>query len=105
MDARLIYPIKDVEEIEQAVFDVAITMIYKLSDATFRPMFRKILGWSNQVGSDEDIKKANMYRQTTLYSFLGGFFGNLKVSSLTQLLPTLFFFCFFIEETYSVDIY
>lgn len=64
---------------EQTIFDTAIIMIYKLSDATFRPMFRKLLGWSNHVGSDED-SKANMYRQTTLYTFLEVFFGNLKVN-------------------------
>lgn len=72
----------EIEEIEQLIFEIAIAMIYKLSDATFRPIFRKILAWSNHLGSGENAKKANLYRQTTLYSFLAMFFGNLKVGSV-----------------------
>lgn len=81
-DMETVFTANKVEELEQVIFDTAIAIIYKLSDATFRPIFRKILGWSNRGESDEDTKKANMYRQTTLYSFLGIFFGNLKVGSL-----------------------
>lgn len=77
-DAEESFTEHQVEEIEQTFFDIAITMIYKLSDATFRPMFRKILGWSNQPRMDEN-SKGSVYRQTTLYTFLGIFFGNLKV--------------------------
>ena len=86
-DKETSFTVNEIEEIEQIIFDTAIAMIYKLNDATFRPMFQKILRWSNLVGSDQDAQKVSMYRQTTLYSFLGIFFSNLKVGSLQQIPP------------------
>lgn len=75
----------EIEEIEETIFETTIAMVYKLSDATFRPIFQKMLRWSNLVGSDEDTKRVNIYRHTTLYSFLKVFFGNLKVGSLQKI--------------------
>jgi U3 small nucleolar RNA-associated protein 10 len=79
MDTEPNFTEREIEAIEQIVFETAITMIYKLNDATFRPMFRKILGWSNQSRFEAN-SKASLHRQTTIYSFLGIFFSDLKVS-------------------------
>lgn len=85
-DTESKFTTNEIEEIEPVIFDATIAMIYKLSDATFRPIFRKILGWSKHAGSDEDTKKVNLCRQTTLFSFTGIFFGSLKVGPSTKLL-------------------
>lgn len=69
----------EVEDAETAIFETAITMIYKLNDATFRPMFLKIWKWTIDPISKKD-KKANVYRRTTFYTFLIKLFDTLKVS-------------------------
>lgn len=69
----------EVEVAETAIFGSAITMIYKLNDATFRPMFSKIWEWTIDPILEKD-KKAKMYRRTTFYTFLIKLFDSLKVS-------------------------
>lgn len=69
----------EVEDVETAIFESAITMIYKLNDATFRPIFLKILKWTIDPTSKKD-KKRNVYRRTTFYTFLIKLFDTLKVS-------------------------
>lgn len=68
----------EVEGAESSIFESAITMIYKLNDATFRPIFLKICKWAFTPISKKD-KKANIYRRTTFYTFLVKFFEALKV--------------------------
>lgn len=63
--------------------EVAIKMIYQLNDATFRPVFVKLLDWATATSSKKD-SKAKLYRQTTWYSFLHSFFETLKVRSCKQ---------------------
>lgn len=67
----------EVEDAEAAIFSSAVTMIYKLSDATFRPIFSKIWEWATNPTLEAD-KKAKQHRRTTLYAFLGYFFDMLK---------------------------
>ena len=62
---------------------VAIKMIYKLNDATFRPVFVKLLEWATATSSKKG-SKARLYRQTTWYSFLHSFFETLKVCNCEQ---------------------
>ncbi len=69
----------EVEDVEAAVFGSAIAMIYKLNDATFRPMFSRICDWTMNPMSKMD-KNVKMHRRTTLYGFLGEFFSALKAS-------------------------
>lgn len=67
----------EVEDVEAVIFLSTVTMIYKLSDATFRPMFSKMWEWATNptLGAD---KSAKQHRRTTLYAFLGVFFDMLK---------------------------
>lgn len=67
----------EVEDVEAVIVSSAITMIYKLSDAEFRPIFFKMWEWATNPKSEAD-KSAKLYRRTTLYAFLGVFFDMLK---------------------------
>lgn len=69
----------DVDDAETAIFESAIMMIYKLNDATFRPIFSKMWEWTIDPISKKD-QKANVYRRITFYTFLIKFFDTLKVS-------------------------
>ena len=71
------YGIDEIEEVERAVNDTTIAMIYKLNDATFRPLFIKLIEWTALPESSDE--KARMQRQTSWYTFLLTFFGTLKV--------------------------
>lgn len=68
----------EVDDAETAIFESTITMIYKLNDATFRPIFSKLWEWTIDPISKKD-KKASLYRRTTFYTFLIKFFDTLKV--------------------------
>lgn len=67
----------EVEDVEAVIFSSAVTMIYKLSDATFRPMFSRMWEWATNPTLEVD-KSAKQHRQTTLYAFLGVFFHTFK---------------------------
>lgn len=72
------YDMGEVEVVEDAVDESAISMVYKLNDTTFRPMFLRMLEWTTFPTSKKDMK-ATICRQTTWYTFLLKFFGSLKV--------------------------
>lgn len=74
------YDADDIDDVEDAVNQSAIAMIYKLNDATFRPLFLRILDWTTTPTSKKD-DKARIYRQLTWYTFLLKFFDTLKVGS------------------------
>lgn len=74
------YDIGEIEMVEDAVDESAISMVYKLNDTMFRPMFLRMLEWTTFPTSKKDIK-AMIYRRTTWYTFLFKFFGTLKVCS------------------------
>ena len=73
------YSAQEIDEVEAAINEAAIAMIYKLNDATFRPLFIRISDWTNSTLSKKD-GKSRLHRQTTWYSFLLQFFQTLKVS-------------------------
>ena len=69
----------EVEDAEAAIFDSTIALIYKLNDATFRPVLSQLLEWTRSPSLKD--KNAVMYRRTTVYTFLIKFFDTLKVRS------------------------
>ena len=73
------YDSKEIDEVEAAVNEAAVAMIYKLNDATFRPIFMRISDWSKSATSKKD-GKGRLHRQTTWYAFLVQFFQTFKVS-------------------------
>lgn len=74
------YDMGEIQVVEDAVNETAISMVYKLNDATFRPMFSRMLEWTTCPTSKKDMK-AMIHRQTSWYTFLLKFFGTLKVCS------------------------
>lgn len=72
------YTTDNIAEVEDAVNDSAVAMIYKLNDATFRPLFSRMLEWS--TFSETADENAKIYRQATWYKFLFKFFDTLKVT-------------------------
>lgn len=74
------YDMAEIGVVEDAVNESAISMVYKLNDTTFRPMFSRMLEWTTFPTSKNDIR-ATIHRQTTWYTFLLKFFGTLKVCS------------------------
>lgn len=68
----------DLDEMEGIINDVAIKMIYKLNDTTFRPIFIKLLEWAT-AGLPTKDTQGTVSRLTTFYKFLQVFFGTLQV--------------------------
>ena len=73
------YDNKDVEDVENKANNAAITMIYKLNDSLFRPIFVSFLSWAANL--DSLSSKDRIQRQITYYKFLACFFDRLKVQS------------------------
>jgi len=65
---------------------VALKMVYKFNDSTFRPIFSDLLDWTAQATPRNDYKR--VYPLQSLYGFLELFFGDLKsiVTSYAALL-------------------
>ena len=68
----------DLDDAEDMINDVAIKMIYKLNDTTFRPIFTKLLEWA--TGMSKKDAQGGLARLTSFYKFLQVFFGTLQVS-------------------------
>ncbi|KAJ8128946.1 hypothetical protein O1611_g4688 [Lasiodiplodia mahajangana] len=68
--------IRHIGQIEDIVNSVALRMVYKLNDATFRPIFSQLMEWSTAVPKKE-INGRN-FRLLSVYGFLLAFFSNLK---------------------------
>lgn len=77
---QAVFDASDVDDAEDMVNDVAIKMIYKLNDTTFRPIFIKLLEWA--TGSVAKDIQGSLSRLTTFYKFLQVFFGTLQVCNL-----------------------
>lgn len=73
------YDLGEIDEVEDAVNECAIAMVYKLNDTTFRPLFLRILEWAISPTTKGD--QGTLHRQTTWYRFLLRFFDMLKVES------------------------
>ncbi|OAA48147.1 SSU processome component Utp10 [Beauveria brongniartii RCEF 3172] len=69
--------LRQISELEAAVHEKTMKMIYKLNDATFRPVFQQIVEWpgSNMPRSDST---GYALQQLAVYGFLQTFFDNLK---------------------------
>lgn len=64
-------------EVETEVNEVAIKMIYKFNDSTFRPMFANIVEWASNSLPTKD-KSGRILRLKSVYGFMIVFFDNLK---------------------------
>ena len=71
------YEESEIEEVENAVNDALITMIYKLNDTIFRPIFIRLSEWANSAALKLD-KGSILFRRITWWTFLLRFFGTLK---------------------------
>lgn len=80
------YDDEDIQEVETVTGDVAIKMIYKLNDATFRPLFTNLLEWAS-TGLPKSDKQGRRLRLTSLFTFLHIFFSSLKVCAPSLSLP------------------
>ena len=74
------YDTSEIRLVEDIVNESAISMVYKLNDTTFRPIFSQMLEWTTIPMLKKDIK-ARINRQITWYTFLLKFFSTLKVYS------------------------
>jgi U3 small nucleolar RNA-associated protein 10 len=68
--------IDTISDIDSLVNGVAIKMIYKFNDATFRPIFSDLLEWTSSLPK-KDISGKSL-RLQSLYGFMVLFFDNLK---------------------------
>jgi len=64
------------DHVENIINDVALKMIYKLNDASFRPICSQWLEWASSQLPKKDRSGRNLRRQS-IYSFLGLFFDKL----------------------------
>lgn len=69
------FDIPAIDEIEAETNEAAIAMIYKLNDATLKPMFARLIG---HAAVTQGPSNGNIYRHITLYTFLLNFFGTFK---------------------------
>ena len=69
----------EIDDVENVVIETTIALIYKLNDASFRPMFTRFHEWA---ANSDDEGGRHVFRLYTWYNFLSQFFSTLKVSSL-----------------------
>ncbi|KFY16939.1 hypothetical protein V491_05164, partial [Pseudogymnoascus sp. VKM F-3775] len=80
----------EITEIENLVNSVAIKMIYKFNDSTFRPIFSNLLEWAS-TGLPKKDTEGRLLRLRSIYTFTTLFFTHLKsivTSYTTYLLPS-----------------
>lgn len=80
----------EISEIENLVNSVAIKMIYKFNDSTFRPIFANLLEWAS-TGLPKKDTAGRLLRLRSIYTFTTLFFTHLKsivTSYTTYLLPS-----------------
>jgi U3 small nucleolar RNA-associated protein 10 len=65
------------DELEVVINEVALKMIYKLNDATFRPMFSDLIEWAAS-GLPKSDTVGRTRRLESVYGFLEAFFGSLR---------------------------
>ncbi|KAI0480659.1 hypothetical protein GGR56DRAFT_687895 [Xylariaceae sp. FL0804] len=68
--------LRHISSLEATTNEVLLKMVYKLNDATFRPIFSQLMEWSVSV-SKKDASGQNM-RLLSVYGFLRVFFSSLK---------------------------
>ncbi|KFY07254.1 hypothetical protein V492_07311 [Pseudogymnoascus sp. VKM F-4246] len=80
----------EISEIENLVNSVAIKMIYKFNDSTFRPIFANLLEWAS-TGLPKKDTTGRLLRLRSIFTFTTLFFTHLKsivTSYTTYLLPS-----------------
>ena len=73
------YADSEINDVETAFNETAMAMVYKINDASFRPIFSEACSWAFEALPETSIT-GKIYRKTTWYTFLLHFFGNLKAS-------------------------
>lgn len=63
-------------QLENSVNEKVLKMIYKLNDATFRPVFVQLVEWSSTGLKGDSVGLSS--RRYSVYGFLQSFFDNLK---------------------------
>jgi U3 small nucleolar RNA-associated protein 10 len=71
------FEVEVVVELEEQLNDVAMKMIHKLNDATFRPIFANLVEWASSSLPKKDILGRTL-RLQSLYGFMAIFFDGLK---------------------------
>ncbi|RAL59484.1 hypothetical protein DID88_006599 [Monilinia fructigena] len=66
-----------ISTIEVQVNEVALEMIFKFNDSTFRPIFANLVEWASSSLPKKDKSGRNL-RLQSVYGFMAVFFGNLK---------------------------
>lgn len=66
-----------IASIETVLNEKTLRMIYKLNDASFRPIFIQLVEWTSQ-GLAKSDKTGKALRQYSIYGFFQAFFDNLK---------------------------
>lgn len=67
----------DLVDLEERINAVAIKMIYKFNDSTFRPIFARLIEWAS-TGLPKKDKLGKSLRLQSVYSFMTVFFESLK---------------------------
>lgn len=65
------------DEVQGTLNEVALKMIYKLNDATFRPIFSQLMEWAASGLPKKDVAGRRL-RLESVFSFLSAFFDKLK---------------------------
>ncbi|MCJ1352938.1 MAG: snoRNA-binding rRNA-processing protein utp10 [Icmadophila ericetorum] len=71
------YTEEEIDQIEEITNQIAIKVIFKLNDTTFRPIFNRLLEWATIPQTPKE-KKGIMHRRITWCNFLFVFFDTLK---------------------------
>jgi U3 small nucleolar RNA-associated protein 10 len=71
------FTLDEMLRVEAEINGVAIKMIYKLNDATFRPIFVNLVKWASTSLPKKD-KAGRILRLQSIYGFMALFFDNLK---------------------------
>jgi U3 small nucleolar RNA-associated protein 10 len=78
------YDEAQIQKIEQQIIDAIVAMILKLNDATFRPLFIKLVEWMSKKLPKSDVTGRTL-RGISFYRFVGALFERLKVRTAKYL--------------------
>ncbi|KKY13464.1 putative ssu processome component [Diplodia seriata] len=67
----------EINELEEQINAVALTMVMKLNDASFRPFFVRLVEWAAAALPKKEAR-GRMLRATSLFVFLDAFFDKLR---------------------------
>lgn len=69
--------VTEINGLESQINSVALTMVMKLNDASFRPFFVRLVEWAATALPKKEVR-GRMLRATSLFVFLGTFFDKLR---------------------------